>query len=115
MGKRFPTSHREKVTLPIGYDDPATGGSFTDAEVRAVTGADEMFIAMSPEYGRHQNDIVYKNLLLSRCVTRLGPRTLVTLDDILRLHAEDLRVLELAVYRITYGEEALAAEVGGPG
>ena len=100
-------SHREKVQLPVGYEDPATGQAYQDAEVRAVTGGDELYIGMSPEYNRHPNDLVYKNLLLSRTVTRLGPRTLVTISDIQNLHAKDVRALENAVYRITYGDEGI--------
>ena len=101
------TSHREKVTLPVGYEDPESGELFQEAEVRPVNGGDELYIGMSPEYNAHPNDLIYKTLLLSRTVTRLGPRTLVTIDDITKLHALDVRALEYAVYRITYGEDVV--------
>ena len=85
-----------------------------DAEVRAVTGGDELFIGMSPEYNKHSNDFVYKTLLLSRCVTRIGEKTMITLTDIRKLHARDVRVLEQAVYRLTYGEDAVPEMGDGP-
>jgi hypothetical protein len=108
------TSYRERVTLPVGYEDPASGETHQEAEVRPVTGGDELYIGMSTEYNKNPNDLVYKTLLLSRTVTRLGPRTMITIDDISRLHAKDIRALEYAVYRITYGEEVLP-EAGGEG
>ena len=107
MSDRKPVSYREKVVLPVGYEDPATGQVHADAEVRAVTGGDELYIGMSREYNQHPNDLVYKTLLLSRTVTRLGPRSMVTIDDITRLHAQDVRTLEDAVYRLTYGDESV--------
>ena len=94
------TSYRETVDLPVGYLDPISGDVFKTAEVRAVTGGDELYIGMSPEYNKHPNDLIYKTLLL-------GPRALVTIDDITRLHAQDVRALEYAVYRITYGADAI--------
>lgn len=107
-----PISRREAVVLPVGYED-TNGSVFTDAEVRGVTGGDEMWIGMSPEYNKHPNDLVYKTLLLSRTVTRIGPKTLITVSDIQRLSARDVRALEYAVYRLTYGEDAIP-EPDGP-
>lgn len=98
------TSYRERLELPVGYEDPVSGAVWTDAEVRAITGSDELSVGTSGEYNRHPNDLVYKNLMLARTVVRIGERTLVTLDDIRRLHARDLRALEEAVFRLTYGE-----------
>ena len=100
--------HRELVTLPVGIEDG--DAVVQDAEVRAVTGGDEYFIGMSPEYNRNPNDLVYKTLLLSRCVTRLGPKNVVTVNDVMKLHARDVRALEYAIYRITYGREAVPEE-----
>ncbi len=108
------TSYRERVTLPVGYEDPASGEVYDEAEVRPVTGGDELFIGMSPEYTKYPNDLIYKTLLLSRTVTKLGPRTLITIDDIGRLHAQDIRALEFAVYRITYGEDVQPEGGEGP-
>jgi hypothetical protein len=105
-------SRREIVELPIGVEGP-NGEIYREAEVRAVTGGDEMFIGMSPEYNKHPNDLVYKTLLLSRTVTKIGPKTLITVSDIQKLHARDVRALEYAVYRITYGEDAIP-EPDGP-
>ena len=79
-----------------------------------MTGLDEMYIGMSREYNEHPNDMVYKLLILGRCVTRLGDNTAVTLHDIQQLHARDIRALEVAVYTITYGTDALPAEDEGP-
>ena len=110
-----PTSHREIITLPVGFEDPATGDLFTEAEVRAVTGGDELAVGLSPEYNRSPNDLVYKTLILSRCVVRLGRRTGINMSDIKRLHAQDLRVLEYTVFRLTYGEDAVPEPDGGPG
>ena len=59
------------------------------------------------QYNKHPNDLIYKTLLLARTVTKLGPRALVTIDDITRLHAQDVRAFEYSVYRITYGEDAI--------
>lgn len=100
-----PASYQERLELPIGYEDPASGQVWTDVEVRAINGSDELAVGMSPDYNRHPNDLVYKNLMLARTVVRIGGRTLVTQDDIRRLHARDLRVLEEAVFRLTYGEQ----------
>lgn len=107
-----PTSHRETVPLPVGFED-RSGEMHKEAEVRAVTGGDEMFIGMSPEYNKSPNDLVYKTLLLSRCVTRIGSKSLITVGDVQRLHARDVRALEYAIYRLTYGEEAIQ-EPDGP-
>jgi len=104
-----PPSYREPVTLPVGYEDKE-GTLHKEAEVRPVTGADELWIGMSPQYARHPNDLVYKTLLLSRTVTKLGPKTKLTPADIGSLHALDIRALEYAVYRLTYGEENLPPE-----
>lgn len=114
MNGQRPTSHREVVTLPVGVEDTANNSVIREAEVRAVTAGDELFIGTSPEYNRFPNDLVYKTLLLSRTVTRLGTKTNVSLEDIKRLHAMDLRALEYAVYRITYGE-GVVPENPGPG
>ncbi len=108
MARKLP-SYRETVQLPVGYEDPISGDLCKDAEVRPVTGGDELYIGMSPEYNKHPNDLIYKTLLLARTVTKLGPRNLVTIDDITRLHAQDVRALEYAVYRITYGEDTIPA------
>lgn len=105
-----PVSHREKVTLPVGVEDAASGQILRDAEVRAVTGGDELFIGTAPEYNRTPNDLVYKTLLLSRCITRLGNKTSVTMEDVKKLHALDVRALEQAIYRITYGDGAIPEE-----
>jgi len=112
MPANDPVARREIVELPVGVAG-ANGELHKEAEVRAVTGGDEMFIGMSPEYNKHPNDLVYKTLLLSRTVTRIGPKTLITVGDIQKLHARDVRALEYAVYRITYGEEAIP-EPDGP-
>jgi len=100
--------------LPVGWED-SDGTRHNEAEVRAVTGGDELWIGMSPQYARHPNDLVYKMLLLSRTVTRLGNKTSLTPGDIGNLHALDVRALEYAVYRLTYGEENLPKEDDGPG
>jgi hypothetical protein len=102
-------SHREIVALPVGFEN-GKGELVNEAEVRAVTGADEYSIGMSAEYTRNPNDLVYKTLLLSRCVTRLGDQRAISLNDIFKLHARDVRALEYAIYRITYGERALPKE-----
>jgi hypothetical protein len=102
---------RMSVELPVGFKD---GGVIVrDAEVRAVTGADEFSIGMSPEYNKSPNDLVYKTLLLARCVVRLGTRTALSATDIQKLHARDVRALEYAVYTLTYGEDALPKEDPG--
>jgi hypothetical protein len=126
MSKPMPTSHRELVQLPVGYQLPGSEALHREAEVRAVTGADELYVGTSPEYNRHPNDLVYKMLLLSKAVVRIGDRQVITIADIQRLHAQDLRVLEEAVFRLTYGSDVVKsvqcpdcgrvfeAEVGGP-
>ena len=103
---------RMSVELPVGFKDEH-GTHHRIAEVRAVTGADEMYIGMSREYNEHPNDMVYKMVLLGRCVTRLGDNNLVTFADVSRLHARDVRALEIAVYTLTYGADALPAEEAG--
>jgi hypothetical protein len=102
-------THRELVELPVGFTGK-DGDVVREAEVRAVTGADEYYIGMSPEYNRNPNDLVYKTLLLSRTVLRIGDNKTVTLNDITKLHAKDVRALEYAVYRLTYGKDALPEE-----
>jgi hypothetical protein len=97
-------SHRELVQLPVGYIDPKTGAQAQEAEVRPVVGGDEYAIGTSLDYQRHPNDLVYKTLLLSRCVVRLGEKKQVSLEDIRNLHAQDMRALEEAIYLITYGD-----------
>jgi hypothetical protein len=108
------TSHREIIQLPVGFELPS-GDLAKEAEVRAVTGADELFIGQSSQYNRHPNDLVYRTLLLSRTVTRIGSHKNVTIADIGKMHALDVRALEYAVYRLTYGEENLPSEEPGPG
>jgi hypothetical protein len=108
------TAHREQVTLPVGVEDSKANLIHREAEVRAVTAGDELYIGTFPDYNKFPNDLVYKTLLLSRTVTRLGPKTNVTVEDIKRLHVLDIRALELSVYRITYGE-GVVPETPGPG
>jgi hypothetical protein len=108
------TSHREFVLLPVGIEDSTSGKLNQEAEVRAVTAGDELFVGTSPEYTRFPNDLVYKTLLLTRCVTRLGNKTSLVLDDVKKLHALDARALEHAVYRLTYGD-GVVPENSGPG
>ena len=109
-----PTSHRELVVFPVGFELP-NGEIAAEAEVRAVTGADELFIGTSSQYNKNPNDLVYKTLLLSRTITRIGPKTNISMSDVGKLHALDVRALEYAVYRLTYGEENLPPEEPGPG
>ena len=90
-----PTSHREIVVLPVGFELP-TGEVATEAEVRAVTGSDELFIGMSSQYNKNPNDLVYKTLLLSRTITRIGPKANISMADVGKLHALDVRALEYA-------------------
>ena len=111
-GEKLPSA-REVVTLPVGFEDPESGAVTNEAEVRAVTGGDELYIGMSAEYNRHPNDLTYKTVLLSRVVTRIGERTSIGIGDIRRLHAKDLRALEYAVYAMTYGTDAVP-EPDGP-
>lgn len=111
-GEKLPSA-RETVILPVGYEDPVSGEVTQEAEVRAVTGGDELYIGMSAEYNKYPNDLTYKTVLLSRVVTRLGSRTSISIDDIRRLHAKDLRALEYAVYAMTYGTDAIP-EPDGP-
>jgi hypothetical protein len=80
------TAHREQVTLPVGVEDSKANLIHREAEVRAVTAGDELYIGTFPDYNKFPNDLVYKTLLLSRTVTRLGPKTNVTVEDIKRLH-----------------------------
>lgn len=108
-------SHREVVKLPVGFEDPMTGSVFQEAEVRAVTGGDELYIGMSPEYNRNPNDLVYKSLMLSRAVTRLGDRSMISLSDVQRLHVRDMRALEYAIYRLSYGDDSVPEEEDGVG
>lgn len=115
MSGARPTSYREVVQLPVGYEDPETGQMQREAEVRAVTGGDELAVGMSAEYNRFPNDLIYKTLLLSRTVVRLGTKTRVNVEDIKRLHAQDLRKLEYTVYKLTYGEEAIPSPDGPSG
>lgn len=98
------------MELPVGFEDPETGELHKEAEVRAVTGGDELAVGMSREYNQYPNDLIYKTLLLARTVVRLGTRTRVSVEDIKRLHAQDLRQLEYIVYRLTYGEAIPAPE-----
>lgn len=99
--------HRETIELPVGFRDPKTGDVRRDAEVRPVLGSDELAIGLSKEYAMNPNDLIYKTLLLTRTVTRLGDKTQLSMDDIGNLHALDVRALEFAVFRITYGEAYL--------
>ncbi len=108
-------SYRQRVELPVGFEDPVSGQVTRDAEVRAVSGGDEMAIGMSTQYNKYANDLIYKSLLLSRCITRLGDRTQITLNDVQRLHAQDMRVLEYEIYKLTYGEAAVPEPEGPSG
>lgn len=110
-----PVSFRQAVELPVGFEDPASGELSRDAEVRAVTGGDELAIGMSSQYNRFANDLIYKTLLLSRCVTRLGDRTNITMSDIQTLHAQDMRLLEYEIYKLTYGEDSVPEPEGPSG
>lgn len=105
-------SYRMTVQLPVGFNDKV-GALQKVAEVRAVTGADELFIGMSREYNQYPNDMVYKMLLLGRCVTRLGDNAVVSHADVQQLDARDIRALEHAVYTITYGSDAHPEEEEG--
>ncbi len=41
---------------------------------------------------------------------RIGDRRAISLQDINNLHAADVRSLEYAIYRLTYGKDALPEE-----
>jgi protein subunit release factor A len=110
-----PVSYRQKVFLPVGFEDPTTGELSREAEVRAVSGGDEMAIGMSSQYNRYANDLIYKSLLLSRCITKLGNRANITMSDVQNLHAQDMRVLEYEIYKLTYGEDAVPEPEGPSG
>ena len=110
-----PVSYRQRVVLPVGYEDPVSGQLTREAEVRAVTGGDEMAIGMSTQYNKYANDLIYKTLLLSRCVTKLGDRGNITISDVQRLHAQDMRILEYEIYKLTYGEQAVPEPEGPSG
>ena len=110
-----PASYRQRVELPVGFEDPVSGQLSREAEVRAVTGGDEMAIGMSTQYNKYANDLIYKTLLLSRCITKLGERANITLSDVQRLHAQDMRVLEYEIYKLTYGEQAVPEPEGPSG
>jgi hypothetical protein len=101
-----PIEQRAFVELPVGVTNKE-GELMREAEVRAVTGGDEFYIGMSAEYTRNPNDLVYKTLLLSRCVRRIGENTVVTIEDIKKLHVQDVRALEYAVYQLSYGAAAI--------
>jgi len=94
-------SDRRTVPLPVGHID-AYGEMHTTAEVRPITGADEYRVGLSKEYTARPIDSVYEMLMLSRCVTKLGSRTQVTLSDIEQLHPDDLEVLKRAIHELTY-------------
>ena len=94
-------SDRRTVPLPVGHID-ASGEMHTTAEVRPITGADEYRVGLSKEYTARPIDSVYEMLMLSRCVTKLGSRTQVTLSDIEQLHPDDLEVLKRAIHELTY-------------
>ena len=49
MARKLP-SYRETVQLPVGYEDPISGELFKEAEVRPVTGGDELYI-LEPDEG----------------------------------------------------------------
>lgn len=110
-----PVSYRQKVELPVGFEDPISGKLTREAEVRAVTGGDEMAIGMSSQYNRYANDLIYKTLLLSRCITKLGERANITMSDVQKLHAQDMRVLEYEIYKLTYGADAVPEPEGPSG
>jgi hypothetical protein len=110
-----PVSYRQRVELPVGFEDPVSGTLTREAEVRAVSGGDEMAIGMSTQYNKYANDLIYKTLLLSRCITKLGDRANITLSDVQRLHAQDMRVLEYEIYKLTYGEQAVPEPEGPSG
>lgn len=110
-----PASYRQRVELPVGFEDPVSGALSREAEVRAVTGGDEMAIGMSTQYNKYANDLIYKTLLLSRCITKLGDRTNITITDVQRLHAQDMRILEYEIYKLTYGEGAVPEPEGPSG
>jgi hypothetical protein len=97
-------SYREVLVLPVGHQDPKTGAVSAVAELRPVVGGDEYAIGTNLEYQRHPNDLVYKTLLMARCIVRLGEKANVTLDDVRNLHAQDMRAIEEAIFRITYGD-----------
>ncbi|HCH65132.1 MAG: hypothetical protein CL927_10340 [Deltaproteobacteria bacterium] len=101
-----PIEQRAFVELPVGVLNKE-GELQREAEVRAVTGGDEFYIGMSAEYTRNPNDLVYKTLLLSRCVRRIGTNTVVTMADIKKLHVQDVRALEYAIYKLSYGAAAI--------
>ena len=59
---------------------------------------------MSAQYNRNPNDLVYKTLLLSLYYKDRSQNN-ISMSDVGSMHALDVRALEYAVYRLTYGEE----------
>ena len=88
-----------EIILPGGMRQGS--GWRRDAEVRAVCGHDEAFLA---DYGVALTPAARTTALLSRCVVRLGENASVTRDDVRALTTGDREALLLHLRRATIGE-----------
>ena len=78
--------------------------------MQAVTGGDEMYIGQSVQYNRNQM-ILFINIVIISLYNQIGPKTM--LQCLILSCCLDVRALEYAVYRLTYGEENLPPEEPG--
>jgi hypothetical protein len=88
-----------EIQLPAGI--PSRQGWRRDAELRPLSGRDEMFLV---EEGATLAPAARASALLTRCLGRLGPCTAVTLDAVRELIIGDRDALLLHLRRLTFGD-----------
>lgn len=92
-------NHTAVIQLPAGYW--LDGERHRDATLRALTGRDEEFLL---ESGPDLLPVHRTTLLLTRCLTRLGPLTPVNRDAVRSLTVGDREALLLHLRRLTLGD-----------
>lgn len=85
------------ITIPGGTW--VDGEIHRDAELRPLTGSDELLLA-----SHAGTPAARANMLLSRCLERLGPERAVKPDDVRGLTIGDREALLLHLRRLTFGE-----------
>lgn len=88
----------QAITLPCGFW--LDGVHHRRAELRPLTGEDEAFLAGARRLSPAQRT----TLLLSRCLSRLGPADEVTVDAVRSLTVGDREALLLHLHRLAVGE-----------
>jgi T4 bacteriophage base plate protein len=95
---------RSQLLLPGGLYLEDKKKHYRDVQLRPIVGSDEELIA-SFYHGKSTNLQTVIEVLMTRCIERLGPLTEITIDTIRQLLIADRDYLTLKLRQITFGSK----------